>query len=55
MKVHAALLGLFLTISVSGCASLQVGNDFQAGRNALLTGKTEVALSYFQGVSRKRP
>ena len=55
MKVHAALLGLFLTISVSGCASLQVGSDFQAGRNALLTGKTEVALSYFQGVAEKDP
>jgi len=55
MKVHAASLGLLLTLIASGCASLRIGSDFQAGRNALLTGKSEVALSYFQSVADKDP
>ena len=55
MKTRCAL-GLFLMAAlVSGCASLQVGSDFQAGRNALITGKSEVALSYFQSVAEKDP
>ena len=52
MKLFLALL---LTAMASGCASIQNGTDFQAGRNALLSGKSEVALSYFQGVAEKNP
>jgi tetratricopeptide (TPR) repeat protein len=49
-------LGLFLMVAlIGGCASLQIGTDFQAGRNALITGKSEVALSYFQSVAEKDP
>lgn len=55
MKLHTALLGSLLMLSVSGCASLRTSSDFQAGRNALLTGKSEVALSYFQIVAEKDP
>jgi len=55
MKVHDALLGLLLTLLVSGCANLQTGVEFQTGRNALLTGNTEGALPYFQGVAEKDP
>jgi tetratricopeptide (TPR) repeat protein len=55
MKVYAPSVGLLLTLVISGCATLQNGNDFQAGRNALLTGKSEVALSYFQSVAEKDP
>ena len=55
MKLHAALLGSLLILSVSGCSSLQTSSDFQAGRSALLTGKSEVALSYFQSVAEKDP
>ena len=55
MKVHAAALGLLLALVISGCASLQTGSDFQTGRNALLTGKSEVALSYFETVAEKNP
>src|SRR5512139_923482 len=54
MKVHHTLLGI-LVLSVMGCASLQIGGDFQAGRNALLSGKSELALSYFQNVAEKDP
>lgn len=39
----------------TGCASLQISSDFQAGRNALITGKSEVALSYFQSVAERDP
>src|SRR6185295_6018594 len=55
MKVHATLLGLLLVLLISGCANLQTGLDFQAGRNALLTGNTAGALPYFQGVAEKDP
>ncbi len=55
MKTRYAL-GLFLMAAlVGGCASLRVSTDFQAGRNALITGKSEVALSYFQSVAEKDP
>ena len=55
MKIRAISIGLFLALIVSGCATLQNGSDFQAGRSALLTGKTEIALSYFQTVADKDP
>ena len=55
MKIRARSIGLFVALIVSGCATLQNGSDFQAGRSALLTGKTEVALSYFQTVADKDP
>lgn len=55
MKGHGALLGSLLILLVSGCASLQTSSDFQAGRNALLTGKSEIALSYFQSVAERDP
>jgi tetratricopeptide (TPR) repeat protein len=55
MKIRYSL-GLFLMVAlIGGCASLQIGSDFQAGRNALITGKSEVALSYFQSVAEKDP
>lgn len=54
MKFHHTLLGV-LALTVMSCASLQVGGDFQAGRNALLSGKSEVALTYFQSVAEKDP
>jgi len=55
MKLHAAFLGSLVILLVSGCASLQTSGEFQAGRSALLTGKSEVALSYFQSVAEKDP
>ncbi len=49
-------LGILLLVVVfGGCASLRVGNEFQSGRTALLTGKTEVALSYFTSVAAQDP
>jgi tetratricopeptide (TPR) repeat protein len=46
---------LYLAVFLSGCASYQVGNDFQAGREAFLIGNNESALSYFQIVAQKEP
>ncbi len=46
---------LFLTLITSGCASFQVGQDFNSGRQAFLIGKNESALSYFQVVAQKDP
>jgi len=42
-------------LSTSGCASLQTGSDFQAGRHALLTGQNETALAYFQSAAQRDP
>ena len=53
MKHHAAFLGSLVILLVSGCASLQTSGEFQAGRNALLTGNTEAALPYFQASPKK--
>src|ERR1043165_439904 len=53
MKLFLALL---LFVMASGCAaSIQNGTDFQAGRNALQSGKSEAALSYFQSVAENNP
>jgi tetratricopeptide (TPR) repeat protein len=42
-------------LAVSGCASLRVGSDFQAGRRAMLRGNNEAALAYFQSVAKQNP
>ncbi len=55
MKITNSLGMLLIVVIFGGCASLQLGSEFQAGRTALLTGKTEVALSYFASVAAKDP
>jgi tetratricopeptide (TPR) repeat protein len=55
MKITNSIGCLLIMVLVGGCASLQVSSEFQTGRSALLTGKTEVALSYFQSVAEKDP
>ena len=42
-------------LSVTGCASLQTGSEFQAGRQALLKGQNETALAYFQSAAQRDP
>jgi tetratricopeptide (TPR) repeat protein len=46
---------LALLIFVSGCTALQVGQDVQAGRNALQTGRPEVALGYLRRAAELDP
>jgi tetratricopeptide (TPR) repeat protein len=53
MKALASLV--VLLIFITGCASLRVSSDVQAGRQALLVGKSEVALSYFQRAAEQDP
>lgn len=55
MRNKLTLAALLLALVTTGCASLQISGDFQAGRNALVTGKSEVALSYFQSVAERDP
>ena len=55
MRNKLTLAALLLALATTGCASLQISSDFQASRNALITGKNEVALSYFQSVAEKDP
>ena len=55
MKMTNSLGMLLIVILLGGCASLRISSEFQSGRTALLTGKTEVALSYFASVAAQDP
>jgi tetratricopeptide (TPR) repeat protein len=46
---------VLFALIVSGCASLRIGSEFQAGRQALLRGNDETALAYFQSVAKQAP
>jgi tetratricopeptide (TPR) repeat protein len=49
-------LGLFVVAGLlSGCLSLQVAGELQAGRQALLKGENDTALGYFQSAAQKDP
>src|SRR5262245_33986215 len=49
------LLSIFLIGLLSGCASYQVGGQFQSGRRALLVNDPQSALSYFLAVANSDP
>jgi tetratricopeptide (TPR) repeat protein len=55
MKVQRFFASLWLGLFIVGCASLQIGGEFQSGRRALLTGNNEAALAYFQSTAQKDP
>ncbi|HEX2228503.1 MAG TPA: tetratricopeptide repeat protein, partial [Candidatus Binatia bacterium] len=55
MKALRISMLLPLLLLVIGCASLQNGSNFQAGRRALLRGDNETALAYFQTVAQRDP
>lgn len=55
MKIFRQFLFLSLLWILSGCASMQIGGEFQSGRQALLKGNNETALGYFQSVAQKDP
>src|SRR6266404_5334622 len=49
-------LALFsLSVFLAGCTSLLSGGDVQSGRQALLEGKNEAALGYFQSAANRDP
>lgn len=50
------LAGLLIAcVTLAGCASFDSQSDFQAGRQALLRGEPENALSYFERVTSSNP
>ena len=55
MKIGLWLAWFGVSVLVSGCTSIQVGGEFQAGREAYLTGKNETALAFFQSVAQRDP
>ena len=55
MKVLRSFAPFSLGLLITGCASLQVGSEFQSGRKALLTGNNEAALAYFQSTAQMDP
>ncbi len=52
-------LGPFTVLSflffIAACASVQLGGEFASGRQALLKGNQETALTHFQSVAQKDP
>jgi len=52
MKFSCALAALAM---IAGCGSLEVGQDVQAGRNALQTGQPESAVAYLARASAQDP
>jgi hypothetical protein len=55
MKSSAFSILLALCAFLSGCATMQTGGAFQAGRRALLVGDDEAALGFFQTVAESNP
>ena len=49
------LMAFFLLGFFQGCVSLQIGGDFESGRQALLRNQSEQALPYFLAVADKDP
>lgn len=55
MKGLLTLAWLSIVLPFTGCAGLQLGGEFQSGRQALLRGQDEAALAHFQSVAQKDP
>jgi tetratricopeptide (TPR) repeat protein len=55
MKTQTSLALFSFFLFLAGCASLQVGGDVAAGRQALLRGSNETALGYFYTAAQKDP
>jgi len=55
MKNKWLIVSCSLFVALSACASLRVGTDVQAGRQAFLTGKNDDALAYFQIAAAQDP
>lgn len=54
MNSRVLLLALVLTV-VSGCAALRTGGQVQSGRQALIAGRAEHAVGYFQQAAEADP
>ena len=55
MKSAAFLILLAICTFFSACSTMQTGNDFAAGRRALIAGDDEAALSFFQSAAASNP
>jgi len=55
MKTKYSSVLFFTIVSLSGCASLQVAQDVEFGRQAFFVGKNETAQSYFQNAAKINP
>jgi len=55
MKLKTFLVLSPLIVSLSACASLRIGSEVQSGRRALLIGKNDEALAYFQSAAKEDP
>jgi len=49
------LLGLYALLAFSGCVTLDVAREVQAGRSALRVGNPQAAIPHFEAAARQRP
>ena len=55
MKAIYSLLGLSLSVLLSGCATFQTAGEYESGKQALYTGNYPTALAYFQQAAQANP
>ena len=48
-------LGLYALLAFSGCVTLDVAREVQAGRSALRVGNPQAAIPHFEAAARQRP
>jgi tetratricopeptide (TPR) repeat protein len=54
-KIPIALITVTAALCIAGCATLKVGRQVQAGRNALQTGHPEIAIGYLVDAAATDP
>ena len=55
MKSTAFVIMLALCFFLFACSTMQTGNDFAAGRRALIVGDDQAALRFFQSAAESNP
>ena len=54
-KMNLELIAFTVVLNLAGCASIRVGQQVQSGRNALQTGRPEIALGYLVPAAETDP
>ena len=55
VKIKSSLALFSLFVFLAGCATVQSGGELQYGRQALIEGRNEAALGYFQSAAQRDP
>ena len=55
MRSAASIILSALCVFLFACSTMQTGNDFAAGRRALIVGDDQAALRFFQSAAESNP